>query len=314
MTDYAYYANNDKDTSAELSVSQFAEDLDLRICSEGSGRVCLRTVDINRPGLQFTGFYEGFEEARLQIVGEAERLYLHTLREDELTVQMQEFFSYSIPAIIITWGQEPPEPMLDSAKAVGCPVFVSEMTTSQFVQRAVSYLSVKLAPVETRHGVLVDVHGVGIFIIGVPGIGKSETALELVKRGHRLVADDAVELRRVSPNRITGEAPIPIRHLLEVRGIGIVDIGRMYGVSAVIDSKNIDIVVELEHWDDDAVYERLGMDEHYEDIMGVKVLKNTVPVAPGRNLAVICETAALNHRLRALGYHAEDELHRRLTE
>ena len=309
MTDYIQ-----KEGSLTLTVDKFAEDLDLRIYSEGSGTVSIRQVDISRPGLQFSGFYESFEEDRLQVVGHAEMAYLHTMTEDELMERMCSFFSLHVPAIIITWGDKPPEAMLACAEAEGCPIFISGMTTSQFVQKAVSYLGVKLAPMETHHGVLVDVHGVGIMLIGVPGIGKSETALELVKRGHRLVADDAVELLRISPDRIIGQAPISIRHIMEVRGVGIVDVGRMYGVSAVIDSKSIDIIIEFEHWDDDAEYDRLGMMDLSQVIMGLKVPKIVVPVAPGRNLAVICETAALDHRLKNLGYSALDELNRRLME
>ncbi len=247
------------------------------------------------------------------MLGKVEMTYLETLDPDFRLQQLDKFFQYDFPCLIISRDMEIPPYILELSKKYNRCLFRSSQSTSSLTQRLINYLGSALAPKITRHGVLVDVYGAGVFLMGESGIGKSETALELVKRGHRLVADDAVEIKKVTDNRLIGESPELIRHFMEIRGIGIIDIKSMYGVGSVINNKPLDIVIYLEFWDDSKEYDRLGLTEEHIEILGVKLPKIVIPVRPGRNLAIIVEVAARNWRLKRMGYNAAVELDNRLN-
>ncbi|SHH20245.1 Hpr(Ser) kinase/phosphatase [Caloranaerobacter azorensis DSM 13643] len=268
--------------------------------------------DINRPGLQLTGFYNHFAYERIQLIGNVEWSYLTSLDEKTRDERIKRLLECRIPAIIITRNLEVFPEMVKWAKEFGRTILRTKLTTTKFTSRLINYLDDILAPQITIHGVLVEVYGIGILITGKSGVGKSETALELIKRGHRLIADDAVEIRKVEENILRGRAPELIKYFLEIRGIGILDIKKLYGVGAVRNSKIIDLVVELEYWDDKKEYDRVGLDEEYTVILDTKVPKITIPVRPGRNLAMIVEVAARNHRQKRMGYNAAEELDKRL--
>ena len=272
----------------------------------------INVTDINRPGMQFCGFYEYFAHERVQVIGKVEMTYLESLESRMRRPVLEKYMSYPIPCIITCWGMTPPRDLLEIARAHDVPVFQSKLKTTKFTLQAIMYLNRMLAPHITRHGVLVDVYGVGILLTGESGVGKSEAALELVKRGHRLVADDAVELRKITAQRISGTSPDNIRHFLELRGIGIINARRIFGMGAIKSSVDVDLIVNLELWDDNKVYDRMGMEDHYTDILGVQVPSITIPVKPGRNIAVILEVAAMNYREKKLGYNAAHELLQRL--
>ena len=274
----------------------------------------IQSVELNRPGLQFVGFYEHFAYERPQVVGMAEMSYLESLSDELRRERLEKFFSYPIPCVIICRGMMPAEDMAEIAAAHGVPLFRSEMVTTRFVVIAMNYLTHSLAPRSTLHGVLVDVYGMGVLITGESGVGKSEAALELVRRGHQLVADDVVDICRVNDNRLVGESPETVRHFMEIRGIGIIDIKAMYGISAVLMSKSIDLVIHLEAWKEKKAYDRLGLSDDFTTIMDVRVPQLVLPVQPGRNLAVVIEVAARNFSLKRLGYSAAQELDRRLNE
>ncbi|WP_129723673.1 HPr(Ser) kinase/phosphatase [Xylanivirga thermophila] len=288
-------------------------DLETLYCEEEHTAVDIDTSDINRPGLQFAGFFDYFASDRMQVLGKVEMNYLEQLNPVVRDERLDVYFSYDIPCLIVARDMEVPEYIMKYAKKYKRPVFSSKRVTTALINKLISYLDSQLAPRVTRHGVLVDVYGVGIFLAGESGIGKSETALELVKRGHRLVADDAVEIKKVAENRLIGESPELIRHFMEIRGIGIIDIKSMYGVGSVINNKPLDLVIYLEFWDEKKEYDRLGLSEEYTDILGVKLPKLVIPVRPGRNLAIIVEVAARNWRLKKLGYNAAKELDDRLN-
>ena len=272
----------------------------------------IRSPELNRPGMQFCGFYEHFAWERPQLIGIVEMAYLQQKSVEERTKLLTQYFSYSLPCVIICRNLEPPEELLTLARDAGIPVFRTEEITSRFTARLIQYLSRELAPHETRHGVLVDVYGVGVLLSGRSGVGKSEAALELIKRGHSLVADDVVDICRVSDTRLIGTCPEVIRHLMEIRGIGLIDIQAMFGVSAVTHSKTIDLVLELEAWDESKSYDRLGLAEDKMDILGVPVARQMMPVRPGRNLAIIIEVAARNLSLKRMGYHPVRDLNQRI--
>lgn len=238
--------------------------------------------------------------------------YLESMNSDDRKVQLDRFFASGIPCVLISRNMEVPQYLLEAAQKYQCPVIRSNKTTTSVIHRMINYLDSALAPRITRHGVLVDVYGEGVLLMGESGIGKSETALELIKRGHRLVADDAVEIKKVAENRLIGESPEVIRHFMEIRGIGIIDIKAMYGVGAVINTKAIDMVVYLEFWDSNKEYDRLGLSEEHTEILGAKLPKVILPVRPGRNLAIIIEVAVRNWRLKRMGYNAAKELDNRL--
>ncbi len=268
--------------------------------------------DVNRPALQMTGFFQHFDATRLQVIGFVEYTYMEGLSEQRQREVYDELMAYDIPAFVFCRELQPNPIFMESALAHRIPVFSSKKATSGFMAETIRWLNVKLAPCISVHGVLVDVYGEGVLITGESGIGKSEAALELIKRGHRLVTDDVVELRKVSDETLIGSAPDVTKHLIELRGIGIVDVKSLYGASSVKDTANIDLVIRLEEWDKDKEYDRLGLEENYTEYLGNKIICHNIPIRPGRNLAVICETAAVNHRQKKMGYNAAQELYTRV--
>ena len=264
--------------------------------------------DCNRPGLQLMGFYEYFNAERIQICGNMEFAYLASLDEQSRYQSIDNLFATKIPLFVVARGHELYPEMVEIAKKHEVPIVRTNESTTAFVAALIGFLNVRLAPRITRHGVLIEVYGEGILIVGESGVGKSETAIELVKRGHRLVADDAVEIRRTSNVTLVGSSPDNIRHFLELRGIGIINTRRLFGMGAVKVSEKIDLIVELEPWDSEKIYDRMGVDNEYTTILGVKVPSLTIPIKPGRNLAVILEVAAMNNRQKKMGYNADQEL------
>lgn len=270
--------------------------------------------DINRPALQLTGFFEHFAYERVQLIGCVEYTFLENMEEDEKEKIYDMLLSYKIPCIIFCRNLKPDDSLIEKANKANVPVFSTETPTSAFSAEIIRWLNVELAPCISIHGVLVDVYGVGVLIVGESGIGKSEAALELIKRGHRLVSDDVVEIRKVSDETLVGTAPDITRHFIELRGIGIVDVKMLYGVQSVRETQNIDLVITLEEWDRDKEYDRLGLEEQYTEFLGNKVVCHQLPIRPGRNLAIIVETAAINHRQKSMGYNAAQELYKRVQQ
>jgi len=262
--------------------------------------------DVNRPGLQLEGFFDYFDPGRIQVIGKVESTFLANFTQEERRKRFDQLLSHPIPALVITRAGEVAvyEECLEMAKKYDRTVLQTAETTSAFMGGLITTLRNELAPRITRHGVLVEVYGEGVLLLGESGVGKSETAIELVKRGHRLVADDAVEIKRVGVRRLTASAPDLIRHYIELRGIGVVNVQQLFGMSAVRDEQEVDLVVNLEPWNEDAVYDRLGLEELFTEMLGVKVPSLTVPVKPGRNLAIIVEVAAMNNRHKKMGYNA----------
>lgn len=272
----------------------------------------IRSQDINRPGLLFAGYEKFFDPLRVEFIGLAEMSYLEELDRQTQKERLELFFSFKPPAVIITRNIDYPEVMLELAKKYEVPLLRTAEITSQITATLISYLGTELAERITRHGVMVEVYGEGILILGDSGVGKSETAVELIKRGHRLIADDAVEIKKVSSKTLVGSSPDNIRHFMELRGIGIVNARNIFGVGAVKLTEKIDMVIQLEHWDSQKSYDRLGLDDEYISILGINVPTTTVPVKPGRNLAIIIEIAAMNNRQKKLGYNAARELMQQL--
>ncbi len=289
----------------ELNLKNLTPDIDMSL-------VELTTPDINRPALQLAGFYEHFAYERVQIIGYVEYTYIMEMEEEERNAAYERFVSSGIPCVIFTTLTEPSEAMLEIARKYSVPTLVTERTTSGFMAEIIRWLGVELAPSISVHGVLVDVYGEGVLIMGESGIGKSEAALELVRRGHRLVSDDVVIIRKVSDITLVGSAPDLTRHFIELRGIGIIDVKTLYGVEHVKDTQAIDLVIKLEDWDKEREYDRLGLEEEYTEFLGNKIVCHSLPIRPGRNLAVIVETAAVNHRQKKMGYNAAQELYRRV--
>ena len=263
---------------------------------------------INRPALQLAGFWKFFGYKRPQIMGRGEMVFLGQMEEHERRDILKKFFGYDIPCLIVSRNIPPTDEMIVMATARDIPVFSTSLTTDRLEVELLNFLNSYLAPKQTIHGVLVDILGSGILITGSSGVGKSEAALELIRRGHRLVADDVVEIRRVSDTRLTGEAPELVRHLMEIRGVGIIDVSVMYGIGAVIQSKSIDMQIHLEMWQPGKEYDRLGLTEEYTEILGVRVPKLVMPIRPGRNVAVVLEAAVSNFRLKQQGYNAAEEI------
>ena len=281
---------------------------------EGGHTTKITSPEVSRPGLAFSGFVEIFDNFRIQIIGRTEHIYLTELSEEQRNERLEAFFALKPVVLIVTTELPIFDEMRTHAKTYGVPILRTEERTSAFMAALISYLNTSLAPRLTRHGVFVEVYGEGILILGESGIGKSETAIELVKRGHRLIADDAVEIKRVSAKTLVGSAPELIRYYIELRGIGIVDVRRLFGMGAVKLTERIDLVIKLEDWDPEKVYDRFGLDDETEDILGINVPAITIPVHPGRNLAVVLEIAAMNHRQKKLGYNTAEEFNRRLME
>ena len=274
----------------------------------------LTTTEINRPALQLTGYFDYFDAERLQIIGYVEYTYLEHQTAETKRAVYEQLLSYKIPALVYTTKTVPDQELVDLARKYEIPVFTTDRETNAFMAEVMRWLNVELAPCITIHGVLVDVYGEGILIMGESGIGKSEAALELIKRGHRLITDDVVEIRRVSDKTLVGTAPDITRHFIELRGIGIINVKTLFGVESVKDTTNIDLVIKLEEWDKDKEYDRLGLEEEYTEFLGNKVTCHSLPIRPGRNLAVIVEAAAVNHRQKKMGYNAAQELYNRVQE
>lgn len=297
-----------------VKLTQVIEDMHLQklYFTKDMEELDVSRADVNRPGLQIIGFFDYFDPERLQIFGKVENTYLANLTSQERYNSIDRIFSCKIPAAIITRHMEPCEEMLELAKLYNIPLLRTEDTTSRFMSRLISSLNLWLAPRITCHGVLVEVYGEGILILGESGVGKSETAVELLKRGHRLVADDAVEVKMVSTKTLVGSSPDIIRHFIEIRGIGIIDVKNIFGMGAVKDTEKLDLIIQLVPWDDTTEYDRLGLETTLTTILDVEVPSLIVPVKPGRNLAVIMEVAAMNNRQKRMGYNAAEELNKRL--
>ncbi len=276
--------------------------------------VKIEKPDINRPALQFAGYFDMFDASRLEIIGAGEYDFMEKIPDKKKVAIYEKFLNNEIPCVVFCRNLEPSDRFKEMAIKYKVPLFKSAMQTSAFTAEIIRWLNVKLAPCISIHGVLVDVFGEGVLITGESGIGKSEAALELIKRGHRLITDDVVEIRKVSDETLVGSAPDITKHFIELRGIGIVDVYALYGASAIEETQNIDLVIRLEDWDKDKDYDRLGLEEEYTEYLGNKVVCHVIPIRPGRNLAVICETAAVNHRLKKMGYNAAQELYRRVQE
>lgn len=301
-------------TDFKVSLQKVIEEFKLEVIyiHKDAAELMIDENDVNRPGLQLMGFYEYFNPERIQIIGKMEFAYLSTIDEKMRRERLRLLFAQRIPALIITRELPYFAEMLELAKEFEVPLLRSKESTSNFMSGLIAYLNLTLAPRITRHGVLIEIYGEGVFITGESGVGKSETAIELVKRGHRLVADDAVEIRKVSNISLVGSSPDNIRHFLELRGIGIINARRLFGIGAVKMTEKLDLVVELEQWNPEKIYDRMGVDTEFVSLLGVKVPSLTIPVKPGRNLAVILEVAAMNNRQKKMGYNAARELLNRL--
>ncbi len=275
-------------------------------------KVVLSHPDVNRPALQLTGFFDHFDRERVQIIGYVEQAYINTLPREVRMERYDKLLSSELPCVVYSRGQEPDEDMQNLCLHYQVPLMVSEKSTSDLMAEVIRWLKVKLAPCISIHGVLVDVFGEGVLIMGESGIGKSEAALELIKRGHRLVSDDVVEIRKVSDATLVGSAPDITKHFIELRGIGIIDVKSLYGVESVKDTQNIDMVIKLEDWDKDKEYDRLGLEDRYTEFLGNQVVCHNIPIRPGRNLAIIVESAAVNYRQKKMGYNAAQELYNRV--
>ncbi len=277
-------------------------------------KIKITQPDINRPALQLAGYFEHFEATRLQVVGFVEYSYMNGLDEEKQLEVYEKLLNNPIPGIVFCRELHPNELFRETAIKYGVPLLMSNKATSACMAEIIRWLNVQLAPCISIHGVLIDVYGEGVLITGESGIGKSEAALELIKRGHRLVTDDVVELRRVSADTLIGTAPNITKHFIELRGIGIIDVKALFGVSSVRETQNIDLVIHLEDWDKEKEYDRLGMEEEYIEYLGNKVVCHNIPIRPGRNLAIICESAAINHRQKKMGYNAAQELYQRVQK
>ena len=305
-------------TEAPYSVSldKIINEMQLTVLCGGelTSRVLIFTPDLNRPGLEISGYTDDFTRDRIQLMGNSEMLYLKSLDEDVRRQKLAKLFEMGFPCLIIARSLEPFPEMLSLGEKYGIPVLGADIATTALYSELNRYLCVQLAPRKTVHAGLVEVYGEGVLIQGKSGVGKSETMLELIKRGHRLVADDIVEIRRVSHKTLVGSAPDVIRHLIEIRGVGFVDVKRLYGVGAVKMTENIQLVIQLEKWVEGKEYERVGLEDTYTEILGIKVPCVTIPVMPGRNLAVIVEAATMNNRQKMMGYNAAQELNKRVFE
>lgn len=293
------------DTKYKVSLKLVAEEHGLHVihATADYDTYTLSNYNVSRPALQLAGFYDYFYPNEVQVIGKAEMAYLRTLDEDAMARSLDRFFSHKVSAVIICNRVPPHHLIVEYARKYDTNLLSTDVPTSEFLAQLINTLRTHLAPRTTMHGVLVQVHGEGLLITGVSGIGKSETALELVKRGHRLVADDAVEVRRMNRNTVSGSAPEMIRYLMELRGLGLIDVRKIYGIGAVLPDCNIDLVVNFEHWDNEKHYDRLGLDTETTSILGVEVPQVTIPVAPARNLAIILEVAAMNNRQKRLGHN-----------
>lgn len=302
---------------AQVKLTKIINEFHLEIiyAPENLDEIMVRSSDVHRPGIQLSEeYYEYFDKERIQILGKVEHFYMLRKTSEEQQESYKMLMSTGIPAVIVTRGLNVTKELVDAAREYKVPLMRTEDSSSSFMAALIASLNLSLAPCVTRHGVLVEVYGEGVLLLGESGIGKSETAIELIKRGHRLVADDAVDIRRVSAKTLVGSSPEIIRHFIELRGIGIVDVKNIFGMGAVKNTENINLVINLEIWQQGKNYERLGLDKEVTNILGIDVPSLTIPVRPGRNLAVIIEVAAMNHRQQNMGYNAAEEINERLIK
>ena len=297
-----------------VAITELIEKMNLKNMTPDidADKIVLTHPDVNRPGLQLAGFFDHFDNERVQIIGYVEQEYIRQMNRERKVEMYDKLLSSQIPCLVYSRNQEPDEDMLNLCNHYGVPCLVSEITTSDLMAEVIRWLKVKLAPCISIHGVLVDVFGEGVLIMGESGIGKSEAALELIKRGHRLVTDDVVEIRKVSDETLIGSAPEITRHFIELRGIGIIDVKTLFGVESVKDTQSIDMVIKLEDWNRDKEYDRMGLEDQYTEFLGNKIVCHSIPVRPGRNLAIIVESAAVNYRQKKMGYNAAQELYNRV--
>ena len=300
--------------SHSIALSKLIDEFNLEVVYSPSEaeKIMIKTPELDRPGLALAGFYDIFDPDRIQIIGRAEHKYLSNLSHEDRAAKIEDFESHNPSAVIITSGLEVYPEFLKASERYGVPLITTPDRTSYIMANMISWLNVQLAPRTTRHGVFIEVYGEGILLLGDSGIGKSETAIELVKRGHRLIADDAVEIKKVSAKKLLGSAPDLIRHYVELRGIGIVDVRRIFGMGAIKEIEQIDLVINLEQWVNGKMYDRFGLQSETVDILDVKVPAVTIPVTPGRNMAIIIEIAAMNHRQKKMGYNTAEEFNKRL--
>ena len=304
------------DSHYSVKLGQLIKDFELEVLRGAPGfeDILIQKEDVNRPALQLAGFFDYFDNKRIQMIGRVEATYLAQLGAEERRISFDQLLARDIPCLIITRGMDPFPECMELAERYNRTILRTQETTSAFMGALIAALRNYLSPRITRHGVLVEVYGEGVLLLGESGVGKSETAIELVKRGHRLVADDAVEIKRVGVKRLVGSAPELIRHYIELRGIGVVDVQQLFGMSAVREDQDIDLVVNLEQWNDNTMYDRLGLEDLYTVILDVKVPALTVPVKPGRNLAIIVEVAAINNRHKKMGYNAAQAFTQQINE
>lgn len=298
-----------------VPLSRLAEEFQLTFAHRSTDFEAIRITveDVSRPGLQLTGYFDYFEPARIQVLGTVEMSYLRKMTESQRTEIFDRLFSFKIPALIIARNIQPDESCLSMARKHDITILRCQEATSYIVSSLISYLKSALAPRITRHGVLVDVYGEGLLLVGESGIGKSEAAVELIKRGHRLIADDAVEIKRIDSNSLMGTAPKLIRNYIELRGIGVINVAKLFGMGAIKAENVVDLIINIVPWSNHEIYDRLGLDEQYINILGVKVPQITIPITPGRNLAVILEAAAMNNRQKKMGYNAAMEFTQQLN-
>ena len=297
-------------TNFTIGLSKIISEFSLEVLNmpQTDEEIMVSSAEVNRPGLQMAGYFEFFDDTRIQIIGKSEESFLKRFTEEKAEQRLRELFSRKPVAVVICRNLEVSEIYRKIAEEYGVPLFRTPVSTSEFEAALIAFLHLHLAPRITQHGVLVEVFGEGILLLGESGVGKSETAMELVKRGHRLIADDAVEIKKVSSNSLVGSAPENIRHFIELRGIGIINASRLFGAGAVKLTEKIDLVIKLEPWDVNKVYDRMGLENQTHEILDLKIPALTIPVKPGRNLAVIIEVAAMNNRQKKLGYNAAEDL------
>lgn len=298
-----------------VELKKLIEKMNLENCTPGINieGIKISQTDVNRPALQLAGFFDYFDSDRVQVIGHVEDAYMKKMEKDHGVGIMTRLLEYKVPCIVFCRNIEIAPELITLATEYGVPLLRTAKTTSSFMAEVIRWLNVELAPRITIHGVLVDVYGEGLLIMGESGIGKSEAALELIKRGHRLVTDDVVEIKKVSDDTLIGTAPDITRHFIELRGIGIIDVKTLFGVESVKDTQSINLVIKLEEWNKEQEYDRLGLDEQYTEFLGNKVVCHSIPIRPGRNLAIICESAAVNYRQKKMGYNAARELYNRVT-
>jgi HPr kinase/phosphorylase len=304
------------ESERSVQLGEIIHEFQLEVLNAGPNyeKIPLRTVDLNRPGLPLSGFFEHFDTSRVLLMGRTEHAFVEAMTPERRRESFERLLSYPVPALIITRGQDPFSECLEAAERHGRTVLRTQARTSVFMCDLISSLSNRLAPCITRSGVMLEIYGEGVLLQGESGVGKSEVAIELIKRGHRLIADDAVEIRQTNHGELEATAPEIIRHYMELRGIGIIDVRQLFGMGAIKDVQAIDLVIKLEPWDDRAVYDRLGLESTQIEILGVQIPSLIIPVKPGRNLASIVEVAAMNNRNRKMGHNAALELTRRMDQ